>query len=41
MVLGLIALAYLYARHPARVAEVSRVHTDELPADVADEGVAR
>jgi hypothetical protein len=32
MVLGLVALAFLYARHPERVADVSRVHTDELPA---------
>jgi amino acid transporter len=29
MVLGLVYLAWLYLRHPARVADVSRVHFDE------------
>ncbi len=31
MVLGLLYCLYLYARHPERVADVSRVHLDESP----------
>jgi amino acid transporter len=33
MVLGLLYCLYLYARHPERVADVSRVHLDEEPAE--------
>jgi hypothetical protein len=31
MVLGLLYLLVLYARHPERVADVARVHLDEEP----------
>ncbi len=42
MVVGVIYLAYLYARHPRRVAEVGLVHIDapELEA-VAKAGTER
>jgi hypothetical protein len=33
MVLGVIYLIYLYARHPQRVTEVGLVHIDEPVAD--------
>jgi amino acid transporter len=35
MVVGIIYLAYLYARHPQRVAEVGLVHLDEEPTTAA------
>ncbi|HEU0239411.1 MAG TPA: APC family permease [Micromonosporaceae bacterium] len=38
MVLGVLYCLYLYARHPERVADVSRVHLDEEPAVVAPSG---
>jgi amino acid transporter len=33
LVIGVILLVYFAATHPERVAEVSRVHLDEIPAD--------
>jgi len=35
MALGLLYCLYLYARHPQRVSDVSRVHLDEEPAAVS------
>jgi amino acid transporter len=37
MVLGLVYLAWLYLRHPARVADVSRVHFDEESGQEPDQ----
>jgi amino acid transporter len=38
MGLGLLYCLYLYARHPERVADVSRVHLDESPEPVEPSG---
>ena len=39
MVLGIIYLGYLYAKHPRTVTEVGLVHLDE-PAEAAETGPA-
>jgi amino acid transporter len=41
MVLGIIALIYLYSRHPERVGQVSHVHLDDLDDATASGTVAQ